>query len=148
MKWIGFTWGQWNHRREMIEWIEEIFCRSKLSYFVITHEERRKNNNKFLLLFFPFQSFFYTFERQQGKKAFSLKSSTFTALNTKSAFKTYGCHDKWTSLSPIIWRHLSILHHEINGSTNLNLFESAGREWFLPPVYLAAQPVLRKMRNY
>jgi hypothetical protein len=32
-------------------------------------------------------------------------------------------YDKWTSLSPIIWRHLSVSRQGINGSTNLNLFE-------------------------
>lgn len=62
----------WNHRRGMIEWIEEISCRLKLSYFPYFFCDKPRRKEKKIMInfyyFFLFQSFAYSFEWQQKKK--------------------------------------------------------------------------------
>lgn len=67
-----------------------------------------------LLSIFHFESF-----RLDGRDDDKTSNNSHRQRQQKLKSSTSQSDDKWTSLSLIIWRHLSISCQEINGSTNL-----------------------------
>lgn len=67
-----------------------------------------------LLSIFHFESY-----RLDGRDDDKTSNNSHRQRQQKLKSSTSQSDDKWTSLSLIIWRHLSISCQEINGSTNL-----------------------------